>query len=256
MKRKFTLITGATSGIGWELSKIFGSHGHNLLLTGRNEEKLNEIKSQFSNNIDIIILKGDLKDEEFIESIKNIVEKEDIFIEYLINNAGIGSFGEFHKIGKYIDLNMIDINVRALTHLTKLFLPDMIENNLGGIMNLCSTAAFSPGPYMTVYYATKAYVLSLTEGIKEEVSGKNIKISAVCPGPTKTTFQSIAKIKKAKFAKQSLMAPEKVAEISYKEFMKGKTIIIPGMNNKFLIAGSKLLPRKYLSKIIRKVNGK
>ena len=256
VEKKFTLITGATSGIGWELSKVFGKHGHNLLIIGRNEEKLKSIRDELPKEIEIITLKGDLKDATFIERIKKMVEKEDIFIEFLVNNAGLGSFGEFQYIDKDVDLNMIDINVRALTHLTKIFLPDMIKKNSGGVMNLCSTAAFSPGPYMTVYYATKAYVLSFTEGIKEEVSGKNIKISAISPGPTKTAFQSTAKVKKAEFAKKTLMKPEEVAEISYKEFMKGKTVVVPGLNNKFLVAGSKILPRKCLSKIICKVNGK
>lgn len=256
VERKFTLITGATSGIGLELSKVFGKNGHNLFITGRNEEKLKEIRNDLPKDIEIIALKGDLKNQDFIDSIKEKCKRENIFIEFLVNNAGVGSFGEFYNVDKDVDLAMIDINTRALTHLTKLFLPDMIKKNSGGVMNLCSTAAFSPGPYMAVYYATKAYVLSFTEGLKEEVSGKNIKISAVCPGPTKTAFQSTAKVKKAEFAKKALMEPEKVAEISYKEFMKGKTVIIPGLNNKLLVLGSKILPRKCLSKIICKVNGK
>lgn len=256
MERKFTLITGATSGIGLELAKVFGKHGHNLFITGRNEDRLKEIKNHLPKDIEIIIIKGDLRTPDFIDSIKEKCQRENIFIEFLVNNAGVGSFGEFYNIDKDVDLTMIDINIRALTHLTKLFLPDMIKKNSGGVMNLCSTAAFSPGPYMTVYYATKAYVLSFTEGLREEVSGKNIKISAVCPGPTNTAFQSTAKVKKAEFAKKALMEPEEVAVISYKDFMKGKTVIVPGLNNKFLVMGSKILPRKCLSKIICKVNGK
>lgn len=254
---KYTIITGATSGIGYDLSKIFALNKHNLILVSRNKEKLETIKHTLSKEylIDVLIFTCDLSRSEEINNLCENIISSKVQIEYLVNNAGVGSFGPFYKIPKNEDLNIIDLNIRSLTHMTKVFLPYFVEKNHGGILNVSSTAAFSPGPYMAVYYSSKSYVLSLTEALREEVKNKDIKISVLCPGPTDTNFQNNAKVKKADFAKKSMMDSSTVATIAYDGFMKGKTIIIPGFNNKFLAFFSKILPRKLLSKIISKVNG-
>lgn len=173
-------------------------------------------------------------------------------MDYLINNAGIGSFGFFHKGECGFEENLININIISLTNLTKYFLEKMIEKNHGGIMNVASTAAFIGGPKMAMYYSSKAYVLSLTEALHEEVKDLGIRVSCVCPGPVKTSFQSKAGIKKSEKAKKYLMDAEKVAKIAYEGFFKGKAIIIPGHKNKLLVWGTKLLPRSISRKIILK----
>ncbi|WP_354087524.1 SDR family NAD(P)-dependent oxidoreductase [Clostridium algidicarnis] len=253
---RYTLITGATGGIGYELSLVFAKNNHNLYLIARDIKKLNEIKLYFENTykIKVIIYEADLILENSVEEIYAYTKKNNIIIENIINNAGFGSFGRFHEVDKDKDLNMIDLNIKSLTHILKLFIPGLIENGGGGIMNVASTAAFQSGPMMSVYYATKAYVLSLSGALRLELSPYNINVSTLCPGPTDTDFQSRAKVKKAKSAKRFMMTAENVAIGAYKGFKKGKEIIIPGFQNKVLVYGSYLLPRKLIHKIILKVN--
>ena len=177
-------------------------------------------------------------------------------VDILVNNAGIGTFGDFSEIEWVKEEALIDINIKVLTKLTKYFLPKIIECKNGGILNVASTAAFCSGPRMAAYYASKAYVLNLTEAIYEECKDSGIRVSCLCPGPVKTTFQDKAGIKKSESAKKYLMDAEEVAKVSYKDFKKGKLIIIPGMKNKLLVIGNKLLPRRISRKIILKTNKK
>ncbi|WP_454054593.1 SDR family NAD(P)-dependent oxidoreductase [Clostridium sp. Marseille-Q7071] len=254
---RYTLITGATSGIGYELSKVFGENGHNMILCGRDIKRLEELKAEFQcYSSDVVILAGDLSSFEDIMRIYESIKKNNYEIEFLINNAGLGSFGALSDTSLHRELNLIDVNIKAVIHLTKLFLPDMIERNSGGVLNVSSTAAFSPGPFMNNYYASKAYILSLTEGLKEELKNTNIKVSVLCPGPTATNFQERSQVKKADFAKKTLMNPRLVACIGYKKFMKNKLVIVPGINNKLLVICSRIIPNRLLSKIIRRVNSK
>ena len=198
---RYTFITGASTGIGYELSKLFAKDKHNLILVSRNKIKLQSVKNE--------LLKYN-----------------------------------------------IDINIKALTQLTKYFLPKIVECKNGGILNVASTAAFCSGPRMAAYYASKAYVLNLTEAIYEEYKDNGIKISCLCPGPVKTSFQGKAGIKKSEAAKKYLMDAEEVAKVCYKDFNKGKLIIIPGMKNRLLVMGNKILPRSISRKIILKTNRK
>ncbi|SHE39833.1 short chain dehydrogenase [Clostridium fallax] len=253
---EITLITGATSGIGYELAKLFARDGNNLLLIGRNKNKMKEIKESLEENykINVFTLIKDLKKEQSGEEIYNYVEKNNLIVDNLINNAGFGSFGCFNDIDRIWDLDMIKVNIFALTNLTKLFLPNMMKRNKGGILNVASTAAFQGGPLMAVYYGTKAYVLSISEALAEELVNTNIKVSVLCPGPVDTSFQSVAKVKKSSFAKGYMMEAKFVAKKGYDGFRKGKTIIIPGFKNKLLIQGLRILPRKLVSKVIKRVN--
>ncbi|GIM28907.1 short-chain dehydrogenase [Clostridium polyendosporum] len=254
--KHYTLITGATSGIGYELTMLFGKDNHNLILVGRDKERLKKIQQRLNEdfNIDVIILKKDLTFEDDVEEIISFVEKNNLIVDNLINNAGVGSFGYFHEVDSKKDLDMIKVNIYALTRLTKYFLQKMIDRNNGGILNVASTAAFQPGPIMSVYYATKAYVLSLTEAIQEEVREKGIKVTALCPGPVATEFQRRANVKKSELTKGYMMDAKIVARIGYKGFMNGKTLIIPGFKNKILIQSLRVLPRKFVRKIIKRVN--
>ena len=254
---KYTLITGASTGIGYELAKLFAKDKHNLILVSRNKIKLESVKNELEKyNIDIKILALDLLKSEDIKNIFNYVEINKLNIDILVNNAGIGTFGDFNDIEWKKDEELIDINIKALTQLTKYFLPKILECKNGGILNVASTAAFCSGPRMAAYYASKAYVLNLTEAIYEEYKDNGIKISCLCPGPVKTSFQGKAGIKKSESTKKYLMDAEEVAKICYKDFNRGRLIIIPGMKNKLLVIGNKLLPRNISRKIILKTNKK
>lgn len=252
---RYTLITGASMGIGYELAKLFAKDKRNLILISRNILKLQDVKNELSKfNIDIKILALDLKNSEDIQDLFNYIEANKLNINILINNAGIGTFGDFNNIEWKSEEALIDINIKALTKLTKYFLPKVVKEKEGGILNVASTAAFCSGHRMATYYASKAYVLNLTEAIYEEYKAAGIKISCLCPGPVKTSFQDKAGIKKSKSAKKYLMDAEEVAKICYKDFYKRKVIIIPGFKNKLLVMGNKLLPRSISRKIILKNN--
>lgn len=252
---RYTLITGASMGIGYELAKLFAKDKRNLILISRNILKLQDVKNELSKfNVDIKILALDLKNSEDIQDLFNYIEANKLNINILINNAGIGTFGDFNNIEWKSEEALIDINIKALTKLTKYFLPKVVKEKEGGILNVASTAAFCSGPRMATYYASKAYVLNLTEAIYEEYKAAGIKISCLCPGPVKTSFQDKAGIKKSKSAKKYLMDAEEVAKICYKDFYKGKVIIIPGVKNKLLVMGNKLLPRSISREIILKNN--
>ena len=256
-KHKYTLITGASSGIGYELARLFAKDKHNLILIARNIDKLQEVKVELmSNNIDVKILSLDLSKNEDIEKLFNYIKINKIEINTLINNAGVGTFGDFKDILWEKEEELIDINIKSLTKLTKYFLQQIIKEKNGGILNVASTAAFCSGPRMASYYASKAYVLNLTEAIYEECKNTGVKISCLCPGPVKTGFQVKAGIKKSEAAKKYLMDAKDVANIAYKEFNKGKLIIIPGIKNKLLVLGNKFLPRCISRKIILLTNKK
>ena len=254
---RYTLITGASTGIGYELSKLFAKDKHNLILVSRNKIKLQSVKNELLKyNIDIKILGLDLASSEDIKSLFSYIEINKLNVNILVNNAGIGTFGDFNDIEWEKEEALIDINIKALTQLTKYFFPKIVECKNGGILNVASTAAFCSGPRMAAYYASKAYVLNLTEAIYEEYKDNGIKISCLCPGPVKTSFQGKAGIKKSEAAKKYLMDAEEVAKVCYKDFNKGKLIIIPGMKNRLLVMGNKILPRSISRKIILKTNRK
>lgn len=252
----YTIITGASCGIGYELAGLFARDNKNLIIVARNEAKLEEIKMDFEKKYDISVipLALDLTIENDVDYLYEYVEKSNIIVDNLINNAGVGTFGEFTKVETDKDLDMIMLNVYALTKLMKLFLPDMVKRNRGGILNVASTAAFGVGPIMSVYYATKSYVLSLTESIREELLGTNVKISALCPGPVETEFQKRAGVKKAGIAKGYMMNAEDVARYGYREYHKGKAVIIPGIKNKVLVNSFRFIPRNIIGKISYKLN--
>ena len=223
--RNYTLITGASTGIGYELAKLFAKDRHNLILVARDEGKLETAKNELSKyNVEVKILSLDLSKSEDIQGLFNYVEMNKLNVDILVNNAGIGTFGDFSEIEWVKEEALIDINIKVLTKLTKYFLPKIIECKNGGILNVASTAAFCSGPRMAAYYASKAYVLNLTEAIYEECKDSGIRISCLCPGPVKTTFQDKAGIKKSESAKKYLMDAEEVAKVSYKDLKKGSLL--------------------------------
>ncbi|WGS64727.1 SDR family NAD(P)-dependent oxidoreductase [Marinitoga aeolica] len=250
---KYTLITGASSGIGLELAKIFAKNKHNLVLIARSYDKLQRIKDDLEKkyNIKVIIIKKDLSNPNSPKELYNEIKQKNIFINILVNNAGYATFGKFYDLDIEKELNMIQLNVVTLVHLTKLFLDDMIKYNEGKILNVASTAAFQPGPLMANYYASKAYVLNFSEALNEELKDKNISVSALCPGATSTGFVKRANMEKSKlFQALKPMRPQKVAEIAYNGLMNKKQVIIPGFRNKFLAFSIRFTPRKIVPKMV------
>lgn len=237
------LITGASSGIGREMAIILNEMGYDLILVARRKKKLEELKKQLNYDVEIISL--DLSSTFNCMKLYNKVKSENIDI--VINNAGFGVFGEFTETKLDHELDMIDTNIKAVHMLTKLFLIDMRKQNRGYILNVASSAAFLPGPLMASYYATKAYILNLTEAISEELKQNQSKvyIGTFCPGPVATEFNKVANVK---FHVKSLDS-KIAAEYAIKKMFQKKRIIIPTTLMKMTNIGTHLLPRKVLLKI-------
>lgn len=237
------LITGASTGIGRDMARILHHRGAELFLVARSKENLETLKKELDGKPQIISM--DLSFEENCYTLYNSLKNENIDI--LINNAGFGAFGLFTDLPLDRELNMIDLNVKALHILTKLFLKDFERRNHGYILNVASSAAFLPGPLMSVYYATKAYVMRLTAAISEELRRKksNVYIGALCPGPVDTEFNRTAGVK---FGIKSLSS-EYVAEYALRKMFKRKLIIIPGLTIRLGVFFQRLIPTKMLLKI-------
>jgi short-subunit dehydrogenase len=253
------LITGASNGIGYELAKIFARHGYNLVLVARSEHQLQqlaqEVKKEY--NVEAIIFSVDLSKPETVQYIYTELEKKNIAIDYLVNNAGFGDFGFFTETEWEKEQQMIQLNIIALTHLTKLFVKPMAARQKGRVLNVASTAAFQPGPLMAVYYATKAFVLFLSEAIANELKGTGVTVTALCPGPTQSGFQSAAAMEESKLVKnKKLPTAKQVAEYGYKAMMKGKQVAIHGLINKIMAFSIRLTPRRLTTSIVRKLSEK
>ena len=257
INEKTVLITGATKGIGYELTKLFVQDSYNLVLIARDKDKLESIKDVFSKkypSIDILIIAKDLSKPNAAFEIFYEIEKKQIIIDVLVNNAGIGDFGKFYnedlsKIAAIMQINMI-----ALTELTRLFLDKMVMRQKGKILNVSSMAAFQPGPYMAVYYASKAYVQSFSEAIASELEGSGISITTLCPGPTKSGFQHEVGSEDSRLAKLNLLlSSEYVAKYGYKALHANKEVAIPGFINSSLRNTAKIIPRKTAIQVVKKL---
>lgn len=198
----------------------------------------------------------DLSKPEEITALHAELKERAVEVGMLVNNAGYGLYGPFTETDLQDELAMIDLNVRALTHLTKLFLREMVERKRGRIMNVASVAAFQPGPLMAVYYATKAYVLSFTEALENELRGTGVTVTALCPGATGTGFESRANLQQSKIFRRGVMDVETVADIGYRGFLKGETVVVPGFKNKLLVGAVRFVPRKWVTSIVRRVQEK
>lgn len=254
--QRTALVTGASSGIGRELAKLLARDGYNLVLVARNKEALNrlavEIKTQ--NNLTITIIPMDLSDSRAPREVYDGTIRARIAIDILVNDAGFGSFGFFADTSLETEMRLIEVNIAALTALTKLFVGDMKARKLGRIMNVASTAAFWPGPLMAVYYASKAYVLSFSEALANELQGTGITVTALCPGPTRTEFQRRAGMEKSGLMQRiGTMDAETVARAGYRGLMRGKIVVVPGFINKITAWLPSLVPRGIATAIIRRM---
>ena len=236
------LITGASSGIGKDMARVMAKKADELVLVARNVEKLEEIKKELEKDAKIEILSKDLSIEENCKEIHNQVQNVDI----LINNAGFGDCGNFTKTSLEKDINMIKTNIFAYHILTKLYLTDMKEKNSGKILNVASIAGFMPGPLMATYYATKNYVVKLSEAIREEIKKEHskVQISILCPGPVETNFNKVANVD---FHLREANSMD-VAKYAIQKLEKGKFYIVPGIDVKIAKFGAKILPANIISK--------
>lgn len=249
----YALITGASSGIGYELANLFAKDKHNIILIARREDSLKQLSRDLENDYKIktLVIPKDLSQSQSAQEIYDILKQNDITIDYLINNAGFMVYGCFSDTNWSEDHKMIQLHMVTLTHLIKLFLPDMLRRENGKILNIGSTGSFVPGPLNAVYCATKNYILSLSEAIAEELNGTGVTVTALCPGGTKTEFAEKANIKNSSVHFFEVMEANRVARIGYKALMKGKRVVIPGMFNKIQVFSIRITPRIVASKLIK-----
>lgn len=250
----YALITGATSGIGLELALNFARDQINVILVARNEERLEKVREKIlaEYDVDVVVIPKDLTQDEAPLEIYNEVKKRDLDVDYLINNAGFGTFGRFKDLDVDRAKDLVKLNVLSLLEMNKRFVPDMVERQFGYIMNVASLAAFMPGPIMANYYASKAYVLSLSEAMHEELKEEGIKVTALCPGPVKTNFQETAKMKKSEGLNTFMLEAKKVADVGYLGLWRGKAVVIPGTVEKLVPLLIKFMPRCMVRKISMK----
>ena len=250
------LITGASSGIGLEFAKVFAANKTNLVLVARSEDKLNQLATQLRSDfgITVKVIVADLSQMEQVFQVYNTCKTANIQINYLVNNAGFGSYGFFVESDWKKTEEMIDLNIKSLTLLSRLFGADMVANKAGKILNVASTAAFQPGPTMAVYFATKSYVLFLSEAMSNELKGTGVTVTCLCPGATESGFMVAAAMdNSALFKNRKLPTSAAVALFGYKAMMKGKMTVIHGIMN-YLIANSiRLAPRSWVLPMVRKI---
>lgn len=248
------LITGASGGIGLELAKRFAADKHNLVLVARSSDKLEAIKVELEEKfgIQVHVFIADLSKSDAANTLMSAIQASDLHIDYLINNAGFGTFGLFQNSTLESTVEMMRLNMESLTALTHLVLPAMVQRKSGRILNIASTAAFQPGPLMAVYFATKAYVLRFSEALANELNGSGVTVTVYCPAATASGFQAAAKMEESKLVKnKKLDTAEDVAKAAYQAMMLGKTTVIHGYLNAILAKSAGLFPSSWAAKIAR-----
>lgn len=246
---KWALITGASAGIGTAIARELAAGGTNLVLTARRRDRLAGLATELSDkhNIRTLVCVADLAQPLGPQQIFSFTEEKNIAIDLLVNNAGFGAYGEFHKVELDRLVEMTQVNVSAVVHLTHLFLPGMIARRSGDILILASAAAFQPVPYITTYAATKAFDLYFAEGLAEEVRQYGVRVCALCPGSTETEFFKVAG--QRNHTRRSPEAPEKVARVGLKALAAGKTSVISGFMNNVGAETVRLVPRRTVARI-------
>ena len=254
--KNVALITGASAGIGKEFANIHAEKGGDLILVARRKDKLEELKEQLQkkHNLEIKVIAKDLAAPNAPQEIYDELKKAGLEVDYLINNAGFGGRGKFHERELNQDLNMINLNVVALTTLTRLFLPDFVARNSGRILNVSSTASFMPGPLQAVYFATKAYVTFFSNAIAEELHDTNISVTNLMPGATETEFAEVSGMDKTDLFNKTVTA-RSVAQDGYNAMLRGKLDVVSGltMSQKVMMAMIPFTPKKMLLKQIRQM---
>jgi short-subunit dehydrogenase len=249
-----TLVTGASSGIGAELARIFAAHGHDLVLVARREAELSALADEIAaaGRPRPVVLSLDLGRRDAVPRIAAELQSRDLEVANVINNAGFGLAGPAAAVDRDDELAMIDVNVRALTELSVAFV-DSLARHRGGVLNVASVAGFLPGPGMAVYYATKAYVVSFSEALHAELKPRGVRVTALCPGPVATGFQQRAGIRPGGLGESGILtlSARRVAEIGYRGFVRGERVVIAGIGNKVVVFLVRLVPNALLLPIVR-----
>ena len=253
---KTVFITGASSGIGFELAYIFAKNKINLVLAARGKDKLDLMAEDITKKFNVSVITF-VKDLSLLSACKEIYEnikKENIKIDFLVNNAGFGNYGFFADTDLQRELDMINLNITALTYFTKVFVKEMKQRSFGKILNVSSTAAFQPGPLMAVYYATKSYVQNFSEAIANELKDSGVTVTTLCPGPMESGFQSAAQLNNVKlFTERKLPTSAEVAQFGYNAMMKGQSVAVHGLLNKIGAIAVRFAPRNLAVSSVRKI---
>ncbi|HEX4438447.1 MAG TPA: SDR family oxidoreductase [Thermoanaerobaculia bacterium] len=250
------LITGASSGIGLEIASAAARDGHDLVLVSRNRERLESVGRGLVEHygVRVSVIARDLADSGAPAELEAELSRRGIAVDVLVNNAGIGVYGFFAKTSIEDEARMIEVNVVALTRLTKAFLKGMLERRSGRVLNVASTAAFQPGPIMAVYYATKAYVLSFSEALASETAGTGVTVTTLCPGPTVTEFQGRAGFRSLLDLRSPLVSSAaEVARAGWDGMKRGRRLVMPGLVNKILVQVERVVPRRLVTAATRRV---
>lgn len=256
------LITGASSGIGEAIARQLAAHGANLILVARSERRLQALAAELSQQYGVMatVIAADLSQSGAGRKLQQETEARGLQVDLLVNNAGFGGFSEFARQDPQEISEMIAVNVTALTDLTRRFLPAMLERGRGRVLNVASTAGFIPGPLMAVYYATKAYVLSFSEAVNEELRGTGLSVTALCPGPVDTGFQDAATLNESKLmtgvTRLAMLDVETVARIGVEAMLRGQGVAVAGLANKVQVSAFRLLPRAAAARIIAGVQAR
>ncbi|MFT2007177.1 SDR family NAD(P)-dependent oxidoreductase [Pontibacter sp. 13R65] len=253
------LITGASGGIGYELAELFAKDGYNLVLVARSEDKLHQIALQFAikYKVHAKVVVQDLAIPEAPQLIFDELKKDGVQVDVLVNNAGFANYGYFRETDLQKELDMMQVNILALTHLSKLFLGQIRTDKPARILNIASTAAFPPGPLMAVYYASKAYVLSFSEALAAEQKGTNVSVTVLCPGATATDFKERANLSGSGIFSEALLDDAKsVAKAGYDGLMAGEVIMFPGFKDKLTAFSVRVFPRSLMRNLVKKVQEK
>ncbi len=245
------LITGGSSGIGAALADVFAEHGHDVILVARTRERLESkaraIEQRF--NVQVTCIAEDLTHPDGARRVHEAVEASKLDVHYLVNNAGSGLYGKFVSTDLDAELRMIQLNVTSVVDLTKRFLPAMVKRGSGRFLNVASTAAFVPGPWMSVYCATKAFLLSFSEAIDYELKPNGITVTTLCPGPTESDFKARAGSQRSRLFEAFVMDAPRVARVGYDGMMRGKPVAIPGVRNKLVPVVARAVPRTMIAKL-------
>lgn len=256
--KETVLITGASSGIGYELAREFAHHGHNLVIVASIEPELLDAARRISAEYGVSVktITEDLRREAAADDIFAQVAASGLSVQILVNNAGIGRRGRFWEISLDDDISMIRLNVEAGVRLTKRFLPSMLRDRRGRILNTASIAGLEPGPMMAIYHATKAFMLSWSEALATELQDTGVTLTVLCPGPVDTPFfPEAGMVDTHMFQDASVMAPQEVASTAYRALMEGERMIVPGVLNKAIALGTRFLPEAALAKVTGKLYG-
>ncbi len=255
MSAPLVLITGASGGIGRALAFEFARHGYDVALAARNGDALAEVAAKLAGKgAKTHIVPVDLAVPEGAKALLQALEDLHLEVDVLVNNAGFGDMDPVAEADCNKLIAMVDLNIRTLTELSCALLPNMVERRRGGILNVASTAAFMPGPNMAVYYASKAYVLSLTEALSVELKDSGVHACALCPGPVKSGFQEASAMKGSLLLKVSpMMTPKRVARAGYRAFAKGRRVVVPGLFNKMMPIMGRLSPKSMTMVLVKRL---